>query len=312
MLKNYAKKQEGLLRMKMINKIDKKTLSDQYDEWLAGYQQDIKKIIGKYRKPFHRLDPDEIASQANLSLIKYKEKMLNEYEGTFDYSAFQKMAFTYIKNIINWSHYAEDNKKYNTRRVDAVINTEDGPKTTFEMVVNLQGQEDEEVNNLFVTDKYKKIIKVITKYYDILTENEVRLISMMQKGMTEEQMAEELEVTRQAVNFNYHTIVAKLRSFISTDQVFGSNYKEVEKGNKAISSFFDTKGNHCLAQAHSKHLKELVLNKPYNYTLNDLINISRKKWCAEYTKKQISNSLSKRKIHCFLKKESKNKTLETS
>ena len=99
---------------------------------------------------------------------------------------------------------------------------------------------------------------------------------MMQKGMTEEQMAEELEVTRQAVNFNYHTIVAKLRSFISTDQVFGSNYKEVEKGNKAISSFFDTKGNHCLAQAHSKHLKELVLNKPYNYTLNDLINISRK------------------------------------
>ena len=56
MLKNYAKKQEGLLRMKMINKIDKKTLSDQYDEWLAGYQQDIKKIIGKYRKPFHRLD----------------------------------------------------------------------------------------------------------------------------------------------------------------------------------------------------------------------------------------------------------------
>ena len=70
---------------------------------------------------------------------------------------FKKMAFTYIKNIINWSHYAEDNKKYNTRRVDAVINTEDGPKTTFEMVVNLQGQEDEKVNNLFVTDKYKKL-----------------------------------------------------------------------------------------------------------------------------------------------------------
>ncbi len=298
-----------------INKVQSKNLSelvsDKYDEWLANYQEDIKRIIGKYRKQYHRLDPDEIASQANLSLIKYKEKILSKYEGEFDYNAFQKIAFTYVKNIIGWSHYAEDNKKYVKNRLDMVHESEDGPLTTFELSLATQGYEEESIANLFNQEKYKAVLDVITKYYDILTENDVKIISMMQKGMNEEQMSLKLDVTRQAVNFAIHNIRAKITSFIRAEHVFNNSYETTVKGKNAINNFFDTKGRHGVAQEHSKFLKNTVLSKPYKYTVDELVEMCNAKFATEYRRKQISCSLSKRKLYNFVAKErKKNKTLE--
>lgn len=294
----------------MQKEIDQK-ISESYDIWLAEFQPDIRRIIGKFRKNFHHLDLEEVASQANLALIKGKEKLISNYDGEFNYNAFQKMAYTYVKNIINWSHYREDQKPYVKKRSDVVHESEDGPKTSFEMAIDTLGYEDDYINNLYSSEKYKTILDTIKKYYDILTENEVRIISMLEKGMKEEEIAQLMEVTRQAVNFNMHTIIKKLNSYIKPKEIFETNHKQVSKGISAINNFFDTKGKHAVSQEHSKFLKETVLNKPYKYTVDDLVDICNKKFATEYKRKQISCSLSKRKLfHFVVKKGKKNKTLE--
>lgn len=296
----------------MQKEIDQK-ISESYDIWLAEFQPDIVRIIGKFRKNFHHLDLEEVASQANLALIKGKEKLISTYDGEFNYSAFQKMAYTYVKNIINWSHYREDQRPYVNKRSDTVHESEDGPKTSFEMAIETLGYEDNCIDNLFVSKKYKMILDTIKKYYDILTENEVKIISMMEKGMKEEQIAESLQVTRQAVNFNMHKIIQKLNSYIKPKEVFNTDHKQVSQGINAINNFFDAKGSHGVAQEHSKFLKKTVLSKPYKYTIDDLVDICNKKFSTEYKRKQISCSLSKRKLFNFVaKKGKKDKTLERS
>ena len=69
----------------MQKEIDQK-ISESYDIWLAEFQPDIVRIIGKFRKNFHHLDLEEVASQANLALIKGKEKLISTYDGEFNYS----------------------------------------------------------------------------------------------------------------------------------------------------------------------------------------------------------------------------------
>ena len=288
--------------MEQINqKIDKKT-SESYDIWLAEFQPDIRRIIGKFRKNFHHLDLEEIASQANLALIKGKEKLIITYEGEFNHGAFKKMAYTYVKNILNWSHYKEDATSYVKKRSNFVHESEDGPKTSFEMAVETLGYEDESINNLYSSEKYKLILSTIKKYYDILTENEVKIISMLEKGMREDQIAEKLEVTRQAVNFNMHKIIKKLNCYINPKQIFQSNHKEIVEGVNSIKGFFETKGKHALSATHSKFLKKTVALNSKKYTADDLVEKLNNRYDTKYTKRQVVCSLTKRHLYHLIEK----------
>ena len=50
--------------------------SQSYDLYLADFQTDIRKIIGKFRKSYHALSEEDIFSECNFSLIKNKKKIL--------------------------------------------------------------------------------------------------------------------------------------------------------------------------------------------------------------------------------------------
>ena len=82
--------------------------SDLFNSFLQNFQEDIKRIIGKFRYSSHHLEAAEIASRANLALLKKREDILYSYEGEFDEIAFKKLSYKYVKNIIGWSHYSED------------------------------------------------------------------------------------------------------------------------------------------------------------------------------------------------------------
>ena len=51
--------------------------TDLFDSLLIDFQPDLKKIIGKFRRQGHLLDPDEILSEVNAYLLKKKEDIIN-------------------------------------------------------------------------------------------------------------------------------------------------------------------------------------------------------------------------------------------
>ena len=107
-------------------------LCNLFDDFLVEFQDDIKRIAGKFKKHFHLLSDDEIYSECNLHLLKGKEKILSTFSQDSDFTReqFKKIAYHYVKNEVVWSHYRVQNKSYNRRRLDGFVETEDGTKTT--------------------------------------------------------------------------------------------------------------------------------------------------------------------------------------
>ena len=56
----------------------------QFEQYLSEYQEDLVKIIGKYRRNYHQLSAEEIASEANLRLIKGRDKIIESLGNDFN------------------------------------------------------------------------------------------------------------------------------------------------------------------------------------------------------------------------------------
>ena len=116
---------------------------EEFHGYLNDYQEDLVKIIGAHRYNFHYLDNDELLSDVNLSLIKKRDDILEQLGDEFNRVEFQKIAYNYTRNCIKWSHGRRSRVSYYSKRTDTVHEGEDGPKTTFEMLEEPQGVEEE-------------------------------------------------------------------------------------------------------------------------------------------------------------------------
>ncbi len=79
---------------------------NQFNLWLQDFQTDIIKIVGKYRKSYHKLSSEEVISEINISLLK-KRTGLIEYmikNDGFHQQNFKRSAFVYSRNLISWTH----------------------------------------------------------------------------------------------------------------------------------------------------------------------------------------------------------------
>jgi hypothetical protein len=164
-------------------------LGDQFNFYLQDYQEDIQKIIGKHRYSNHKLEKEEIASRANLSLIKKREDILYDYEGEFDKNAFSKIAYTYVRNIIGWSHLKEGKDKYVKNRLDSTHSTEEGPKTSFDFAIETEGYEETGFEAFDSNEKFTVLLHVIKEYCHILTDSELKVLSCLESGMNQEQIS---------------------------------------------------------------------------------------------------------------------------
>lgn len=288
---------------------------DQFNIWLSEYQIDIKKIIGKYRRSNHALSLDELVSEINLSLIKKREDLINytKKEGGFNHTNFKKSAFVYTRNLIKWSHLSTNNKSYVKRRDNNVFyDEEDGVKTSFDIALETQGfcPEDDPTHfvNIDVLSKYKDFLNNIKKYYDIFSETEIKVLSMLEVGMTEEKIANKLEVTRQAVNYTVHNIYKIIKSYINRDDVFGYGYRKVQKGHSSIEDFFTNGERHIgLDKEHSTLLKSFVLSNKYKFTLSEITQEINKICNSDYNTKQICSSLNVRSLNKFVVRKNQKK-----
>ena len=78
---------------------------DLFDGYLENFQEDIKKIIGKYRRPNHHLSPEEVTSEVNHSLLEKRESIVSNFEGEFTESIFKKIAYAFVRNVLKWSQW---------------------------------------------------------------------------------------------------------------------------------------------------------------------------------------------------------------
>ena len=246
------------------------TCSADFDRYLTDYQPDLKRIIGKHRYQHHLLDQVELLSEVNLSLIKKKEDILEMLGDDFCRKEFNKVAYNYARNGIKWTHGRLSRVSYYAKRSDGVAETEEGPKTTFEIAVETQGYEEEGFESFDGSEKYKYIIKLIKDYSYILTPAEHRVFLLLEKGLKQEEMAAELDVTRQAVSVCMIDMFAKIRAYLGEGALEDDGYSGVIKGKQSIKDFFTKDVSLIMSDKEMEELQGFLKSNYKVYTIHGL------------------------------------------
>ena len=212
---------------------------ERFDNYLISLQPDIEKLLMSKRKHNHRLAIDEILSDFNLSLIKAKEKFIrfrDDEHQEFTKKSFHYLMCVYAKNAVSWFASRENNRKYNSRRLDFLCKSEDGEKTSFEIACDILG-EDEKCKDAFENEKYKYVFTLI-KDSTWFTTKEIELIDLLLKGHKQVEIFEMMDVTHQAISFNILRIKEKIKHRFKFNVFSDESWAKISTGNKAIKELF--------------------------------------------------------------------------
>ena len=273
-----------------------------FNEFLDVYQEDIHKIIGKHRGTNHLLTHEELVSEVNLSFLKKRDELIFQFGTDFTQTNFRKLAFAFVKNITRWSYGKIAKSSYVKRRNDNSYYTEEGPKTSFEYAVDRIGEEESFYEDFDRNEKCEYLLKMIKDYTGILSDAEVKALSMLEKGMTHYEMAEAAGVTRQAISIMCIHIFEKIRAHFTIETIHDQSYDNVSKGYAAIEDFFSPfKGYVPIKQEDKPLLKRFLLANAKCYTFRE---VSVKFLNGLYTYRQIISFAAKNKLtFCLLKKD---------
>ena len=272
-----------------------------FNEFLDSYQEDINKIVGKYRGDNHLLSHEEVVSEVNLSFIKKRDELIFEFGADFTQTDFRKLAFAFVKNITRWSYGKIAKNSYVKRRNDTSYYTEEGPKTSFEHAGDRIGEEESFYEDFDRNEKCEYLMKMIKDYTGILTDTEVKALSMLEKGMNQYEMAEATGVTRQAISIMCIHIFDKIRAHFSIETIRDQSYGNVSKGYSAIEDFFSPiKGYVPMKKEDKPLLKKFLLANAKRYTFREAAEKFLK---GVYTYRQIISFAAKNKLtFCLVKK----------
>jgi len=287
-----------------INKYFFNKNSKLFDQFLSYFQEDIKRIVGKFKKSFHHLSDEEVYSECNIHLLKNKDKIVKSFgDKTLEESEFKKIAYHYTKNEVVWSHYRYGNQSYVKRKRDGVVYTEDGEKSLFEISLETLGVDNPDIDDdkNFLNSSIKNFFHILKEYCYILSETESKILSFLEKGMNQDEMAEELNVTRQAVSASFINIKEKLTNYFNFKNILqGDSLVPAGKCMKALNSVFEPDSNYNgISEKESDFLKDFVKKNPYQFTVEDLNIILFSK---RFTNQQIINSLKGSRASNLIKK----------
>ena len=274
-----------------------------FNDYLSRYQEDINRIVGKFRYPSHLLSHDELVSEANLSLIKKRDEILSNFEGPFDFTAFKKLAYAFTKNIIGWTYYRLANHSYHARRVNLEHTTEEGVKTTFEWAVETLGEEEPFYEEFDRASKCEYLCKMLKEYAGIFTDGEVKIFALLEKGLSRKVIAEELGITHQAVSLRCINLFEKISHHFNVGVLEDNSYAEVGEGHQAIKDFFSSESGYVpLTGLDGKMVREFLLENINVYTP---AAIAKKLFKGRYSSRQIAAFAVSNGLHLCLKQASR-------
>jgi DNA-binding NarL/FixJ family response regulator len=274
--------------------------SDVFDSYLKNYQDDINRIVGKFRYPSHLLSHDELVSEANLSLIKKRDEILSNYKGDFTEVNFKKLAYAFVKNVIKWTNYRIARSPYVGRRVDLQHNTEDGFKSTYELAVETNGEEDSFFDDYDRNEKYSYLMKVVREYSSLFSDKEIKVLSLLEMGLTQYEIADKLKVTHQAISLMSIKIFDKIKARFNSKVIEDDSFGKVLEGHKAISNFFNPESkNTPLEDFDRENLKSFLLSNAKRYTSKQISEIFMN---GKYSHRQVAAFSVKNKLtFCLVK-----------
>ena len=274
-----------------------------FDSYLNSYQEDVNRIVGKFRYSFHLLSHEELVSEVNLSLVKKRDEILSTFDGDFTEVNFKKLAYRFTRNVIKWTNWGAARSPYVGKRIDLQHLTEDGFKSTYEVAIETNGYDDDFYENFDRNEKCSYLLKMIREYSSILTDKEIKVLSFLEKGLTQYEIAEHLGVTHQAISLLSIKIFDKIKARFSSDVISDTSYNDVSKGHKAISDFFNPEDkNTPLRGEDRENLKSFLLQNIKAYTPKEVSTTFMK---GKYSHRQIISFAIKNKLtFCLILKDS--------
>lgn len=273
--------------------------SKDFDLYLSEYQPDLKKIIGKHRYSHHMLDENEMLSEVNLSIVKKKEDIIDMLGESFCKTEFTKVAYNFAKNCIKWSYGRMSRQKYYAKRSDGVYQTEEGQKTSFEVAVEQEGYEEEYYESFDKNAKYKYIIKLIRDYSYILTPSELKYFILLERGLSHDEISEELGVTHQAVSACCIDMFAKIRAYLGSNALQDDGFTDVSKGQQSIEDFFSDDTSKPMKESEKDFLKKFLKD---NYKVYDIHELSKLFLNGKYNYRRLIAIINKLKLYGCVRK----------
>ena len=223
---------------------------EQNMQWLSEYQNSMIKIIGKHRRPYHKLSVEEIASEVNNYFISKLVDKIFENK-----TEFQKFAHMTCRNFIKWTAsgaFVYGDKKYLERKDDSLMKIDEGDKTIFDYICQTIGSEDPDFAKLNYSEKYENIIKWLLDYSEILTPRQKNIFPFVLQGKTLDELGDALGVTHQAISHSITDIYDRIKSYIKIDINEDCDKECLIKGNNAINYLFG--GGRNIRKKTSKHI----------------------------------------------------------
>jgi RNA polymerase sigma factor (sigma-70 family) len=276
--------------------------SNVFDEYLNNFQEDINRIIGKFRYESHQLSHADLVSEANLSLIKKRDEILSNFSEDFTEANFKKLAYSFVRNIIKWTQWRIARSPYVNKRSNFEHSTEDGYKTTFDLAIE-KGEYGEEdfYENFDRNAKYSFLLKMIKEYSSILTDKEVKVLTFLEKGMNHYEIADKLEITHQAVSLMSIKIADKIKAHLSKDALKDNSYDQVSKGHKSIANFFKIDSKNAPMEDKDKcDLRKFLFKNARAYTSSQASKVFLN---GKYSNRQIASFGVRNKLSfCLIRK----------
>jgi DNA-binding CsgD family transcriptional regulator len=216
-----------------------KSEEEKFNEYLSFYQPDIKKLLASKRKAHHLMSVDDIVSDFNLNIIRAKQKIISYRDDRFkDFNkeGFHYLICIYVKNVVGWFHSRETNRKYYKKRLNMTHQTDEGVKSTFDIVCKSIGGE--ESGDYDSSAKYKYMVKYIKEYSHWFTEREIEVFDLMLEGHKQIEIAKIKNVTHQAIGFTVNKIKDKLIHNIRYDLSSDKSWENITEGQNSIDKLF--------------------------------------------------------------------------
>ena len=183
-------------------------MKSRFEEFLANYQDDLKRIIGKHLTNTLHIKVDDVVSVTNQQLFTTKDKFFERFGYDFSKSDFGKWAYNYARNLTKWQAIRYINK--DEKLQDGTFYTDEGEKSLFDIVAEGTGEENEELEEFDRGEKLKVIANIINKYSHVLTHHEKEVFEGLLQGVTELDLAKKYDSSRQAINLTKSRIYDKI------------------------------------------------------------------------------------------------------